>query len=578
LQQPPAPENNRLLVVDHDAGNRDMLSQRLASRGFAVEAAGNSQEALAKINAAHYDLVLLDHMMPGMTGLDLLRLLRGAYSQNDLPVIMVTSAADQSQVVVQALDEGANDCIVKPIDMPIVAARIQAQLSRAKAGRYSKQSDPLTGLASRSLFLRHLASVLERPRGEGQIAVLLLDLDGFKVLNERLGHHAGDQLLATVGERLRTVAQVSRVRPGMMGRLGGDEFALAIEGVQTQARVESIVTALQAELRRPMSLGQISLSIDGSIGVALGAGPVASAMAGAEELLCEAELAMYRAKEQGKSRWEIYSPNLREAADARMTMAVELRHAIQRNQLFACYQPKIRLDNRAIVGFEALLRWQHPVRGVIPPKDFIPVAEETGLILPIGEWVLGEACRQLELWQKKFPSNPPLSMNVNVSVKQLADPLLTNHVRAILRETAILPETLKLELTESSLITEMESAREVLSSLREMGVGLALDDFGTGYSSLNYLSDLNFDALKIDRSFITRLASDMESHAIVETILNLARRLNMNVVAEGIEDEDQLLKLLRLGCETGQGFLFSRPLTADMAERLLAACPAPAPA
>jgi len=247
-----------------------------------------------------------------------------------------------------------------------------------------------------------------------------------------------------------------------------------------------------------------------------------------------------------------------------------LRFAIERNQLVVFYQPKMNLATRSIVGFEALLRWRHPLYGLVPPADFIPIAEETGVIVPVGAWVLRQACMQLKSWHAKFPCDPPLSMNVNLSVKQLGDPELVESVAGILAETGIPPESLNLELTESSLVSELESARDVLSSLQSLHVGLDLDDFGTGYSSFSYLRTLNFDALKIDRSFINRLESDSESRAIVETILNLARTLHMEVVAEGIETEEQLAKLVDLGCATGQGFLFSKPIAAELAEQLLA--------
>jgi EAL domain-containing protein (putative c-di-GMP-specific phosphodiesterase class I) len=245
---------------------------------------------------------------------------------------------------------------------------------------------------------------------------------------------------------------------------------------------------------------------------------------------------------------------------------------VARNELLAVYQPKISLRTRTIAGFEALLRWRHPERGLLLPADFISVAEETGLIIPTGEWILERACYQLKSWQKMFPTNPPLTMSVNLSVKQLGDPLLVGTIQRILSDVGIPPETLKLELTESSLIAEIESARNVLAEIQALHVGLKLDDFGTGYSSLSYLSTMHFDALKIDKSFVDRVATDPESQAIIKTIMNLAGALNMSVVAEGIETEPQLSHLISLGCESGQGYLFSRPVEAEAAEQLLREC------
>jgi EAL domain-containing protein (putative c-di-GMP-specific phosphodiesterase class I) len=307
-----------------------------------------------------------------------------------------------------------------------------------------------------------------------------------------------------------------------------------------------------------------------SMGIAV----LARGQATAPELLRDAGLAMSCAKEAahepGKSRCEMFTPAMRRRAQVRMALAIDLRHAIERQQLVAFYQPKVHLATRAVVGFEALMRWQHPEYGLVLPAAFIPLAEETGLIVPLGAWILREACTQLKAWQSKFPSDPPLSMNVNLSVKQLSDPGLVASIETILAETGVAPESLKLELTESSLVSQIESARDTLARLQSMRIGLDLDDFGTGYSSLSYLRTLNFDSLKIDRSFVNRLDSDPESGAIVETILNLARTLHMTVVAEGIESEEQRAKLIDLGCDTGQGFLFSKPVAAEAAEELLA--------
>jgi diguanylate cyclase (GGDEF)-like protein len=560
------PDSRKLLVVDDDANNRDMLSRRLTRRGFAVEVAENGQEALEKIEAAQYDLVLLDQMMPGMSGLDLLRLLRATYSQTDLPVIMVT-AVDQSQCVVDALANGANDYVMKPVDMPVVTARIQAQLLRSRADRENKRVDALTGLGNRVQLVERITACVARQSKDapGFIGVLLLDLDGFKVMNDSFGHHAGDQLLMEIGARLKSLA-------GPMGdsnsvaRIGGDEFAMVLEDVGSMEQLEERAEAILASLRYPVEIQGRSLSSSASLGIAIsldGSCP-------AEELLRDADLAMYRAKELGKNRFEIFDRALRDRAQARMAIAMDLRHAIDRNQLVGFYQPKINLATRQIIGYEALLSWQHPERGLVPPNDFISIAEETGLINAIGEWILNEACRQLLVWQTKYPCSPPLAMNVNLSVKQLSDPDLLNQVKRILDETGIPPESLKLELTESSLMSEIESAREVLTSLQALHVGLKLDDFGTGYSSLSYLRTLHFDSLKIDQSFVRRLATDRETHAIVETIVNLAHALQMNVVAEGIETEDQLAELIDIGCESGQGFLFSRPVSSEAIDELLA--------
>ena len=564
------PDPNKLLLVDDDVNNLSMLSRRLTRQGYTVEVAENGAAALEKIGRCQYDLVLLDQMMPGMTGLDLLRLLRGTYSQNELPVIMVTGE-DESQMVVDALDQGANDYIVKPVDMPVIMARIQSQLSRSRADRQLRMSDPLTGLSNRLQLMDRLAHAVAAQNGAGQslLGVLLLDLDGFKAVNDSLGHSTGDRLLIEVAARLENVmTEFGLSRRATVARIGGDEFVVLIERLDSRDQLKALSEAILSSVGRPVPAQELPVSVSASVGMAVGAGAPATP----ETLLRDAELAMYRAKELGRNCCQMFEPALRERVQIRLTTAIDLRHAAERGELMAVYQPKVKLATRAVTGFESLLRWRHPSRGLLGPADFIPVAEESGLIVPIGEWILGEACRQLKIWQARFPACPPLSMNVNLSAKQLADPNLVQRVRDILSETGIAPETLKLELTESALITEIESAGKVLVELQALGVGLKLDDFGTGYSSLAYLRTLHFDSLKIDRAFIKRLGSDSEGSAIVKTIINLAHDLHMTVVAEGIETEPQLAELIGLGCDGGQGFYFSAPLDTEAAGKLLEAC------
>jgi diguanylate cyclase (GGDEF)-like protein len=558
------PDPRKLLVVDDNLENRDLLSRRLVHLGYEVEIAENGAQALAKIHQAHYDLVLLDHMMPGMSGLDLLRLLRATYSPSQLPVIMV-SGVDDSDSIVDALDQGANDYMIKPVDMPVMDARINTQILRSQTDREDRLLDQLTGLGNRTLFLRRLEETLATPHPGLYVGVLLFDLDGFQSLNDNLGHRTGDQVLIETVARFRQAIKESAFDPACsLARVGDDEFAVLIEAALAE-QAEALAKTLLSCLSQPFSLDNSLVTISACAGIALCTSPQTIAT----ELLRDARVAMFQARREGHNQYETFDPQLRQHAHIRMAMTVDLYQALDRNQMAIYYQPKVDLRTGLVLGFEALLRWRHPVYGLIMPSAFIPIAEDTGLIVSLGNWVLREACLQLKAWQTKFPCAAPLSMNVNVSVKQLAGLQLIEAVESVLDETGIPPHTLKLEITESSLMPEIESARAVLSRLRSLHVGLKLDDFGTGYSSLSCLRTLHFDSLKIDRSFVQRLPSDLESKAIVEAILNLAHRLHMTVVAEGIENEEQRAQLVDLGCNAGQGFLFSKPVPAESAEELL---------
>jgi len=559
------PDPCKLLIVDDNPQNRDLLLRRLTGSGYHVEVAEGGAEALAKINQAHYDLVLLDQVMPGMSGLDLLRLLRATHSPSELPVIMV-SALNDSGAIVDAFDLGANDYVVKPIDLRVMDARIQTQLLRSQADRENRLLDPLTGLGNRIMFLSHLGDALARHRPGKSLAVLLLDLDGFQMLNDNLGHQTGDQALVEAAARFRQAITESAIHPApLLARVGADEFAFLLEPAPVE-QAEALARTLLTCLSRPLLLDGSQMSVSACAGIAFGSNPDTRPA----ELLRDARVAMFEARREGHNRWETFNPQLRRRAHVRMAMAIDLHQALERNQMKVFYQPIVDLRTRCAVGFEALLRWLHPQYGLIQPVDFIPIAEDTGLIIPLGNWVLHQASTQLKIWQTRFPRPAPLSMNVNVSVKQLAGRQLAEAVERVLAETGIQPETLNLEITESTLIPEFDSVQNILSALRALHVGLKLDDFGTGYSSLSCLRTLQFDSLKIDRSFIQRLNVDTESCAIVETILSLAGSLHMTVVAEGVQEEEQCTTLLKLGCETGQGFLFSKPVAAVAAERALA--------
>ncbi|MCL4836627.1 MAG: EAL domain-containing protein [Thermoanaerobaculia bacterium] len=424
--------------------------------------------------------------------------------------------------------------------------------------------DGLTGLANRTLFLDRLSVALAaRRRGEpAPFAVLFLDLDRFKHVNDSLGHGKGDRLLVEIARRLTGL-----MRPGdTVARLGGDEFAVLAIGVRDSAAAAHIAERIQRQLAIPFRLDHEEVFAGASIGIALpGEGD-----GDAEHLLRDADLAMYRAKAAGRGRYEVFDLELHTAAVQLLKLETELRRAVAAGDFVMHYQPIVTLADGRIVGFEALTRWQHAERGLVAPVHFIALAEETGLVVPLGWFVLERACRQLRAWQSRFPASPPLFMSVNVSGKLFAEDGAVERVLRILEAADLAPESLRLEVTESVVLDHSAAVTEKLHTLRALGVQLSIDDFGTGYSSLSYLQRFRYDSLKIDRSFVRDIEIN-DSRVIIETILSLARHLGISVVAEGVETEAQLERLRTLGCPLGQGFWFSRPVAVPEVERLLAA-------
>jgi diguanylate cyclase (GGDEF)-like protein/PAS domain S-box-containing protein len=426
--------------------------------------------------------------------------------------------------------------------------------------------DSITGLANRALFRDRVEHALERlTRSDMPMSVLFMDLDDFKTINDSLGHAAGDRLLGEVGERLRTCLRT----PDTAARLGGDEFAILLEdggeGVGAADVAVRILTALEA----PFQLDGKEVFVRASIGIATSGANRTIGPEGAEELLRNADVAMYIAKEAGKNRYQIFEAKMHDTALRRLELKADLQRAVDNEEFVLHFQPVIHLASGEIEGFEALVRWNHPSRGLVMPMDFIPLAEETGLIVPIGSWVLWEACRMGRALQPVGPDAPPIHIAVNLSARQLQRPEIVRETARVLLEAELAPENLVLEITESVMMQDMALSNERLTQLRKLGVKLAVDDFGTGYSSLNYIRRFPVDILKVDKSFVDGVADGGEESALTAAIIELASILNLRPVAEGIERADQLEKLLELKCELGQGYYFSEPLTFDGAVELL---------
>ncbi|MBI4844137.1 MAG: EAL domain-containing protein [Nitrospirae bacterium] len=428
---------------------------------------------------------------------------------------------------------------------------------------YDAFHDALTNLPNRALFMDRLTHAINRSLRDSRkfrFAVLFIDIDRFKVVNDSLGHLLGDKLLIQVSYKLQ-----ESLRPGdTVARLGGDEFAILLEDIKDASDVTHLIERISAAISAPFSLDGNEVFITISTGISFSDVNYAKP----EELLRNADIAMYHAKTNGRDRHEIFTPLMYESVVASMQLQTDMRRALENKEFRLYYQPIISIETKKLAGFEALIRWEHPVRGILSPNEFIPLAEETGMILPIGEWVIDEACRQLCDWHKQCPCETPLTVSINISSKQVTQGLV-DQMKRILSDTGINPNSVILEITESVLMDNPSSVTSLLTQLKEMDIQLHIDDFGTGYSSLSYLHDLPIDALKIDRSFVSKLSISGEKHEIVGTITELARNLKMAVTAEGIETHEQFDKIRTLNCRHIQGFLFSKPLDSKAIELIL---------
>jgi predicted signal transduction protein with EAL and GGDEF domain len=574
----------KILIADDSAISRCLVQKTLERGGYEVLAVENGRSAAECLSSTDGPrLALLDWVMPELDGLSVCRQIRSLSNHPYIYMILLTSNESKEDMV-RGFEAGADDYLTKPCDPEELKARLRAgqRILRLQDKLIQDaRQDPLTRLPNRAFFLDQLAGCVKRAkRLPGYIfAVLFVDIDGFKIVNDSLGHFAGDQLIVQIAERLVSSVrredvvscsadangEVRQSGEDTLARIGGDEFTILLVDIRDASDGIRVAERIQQKLASPFLISGQEVSITASIGIALSA----TGYSTAEDILRDADTAMYRAKSLGKSRYEICDPAMHARAVSRLKLETDLRRAMDGEEFRVHYQPIVSLRDFRIIGFEALLRWQRPGFGLAMPGEFVPVAEETGLIIISGLWVLREACRQMRAWNLQFPSDRAFTVSVNISGKQFAQPDLVREVDRILRETCLDPHCLKLELTESVTMREVERAARIFGELKSLGVGLSMDDFGTGYSSLSYLRRFPVDTLKIDRSFVSEMEDTSESRAIVQMIMSLGRSLGMEMVAEGVETAEQVSLLRSLGCEYAQGYFFSKPTDQEaMAEVL----------
>ena len=559
---PEAAERARVLIVDDDAGTRFVIRSILANDGYRIEEAEGAAQAVAVCERRMPDLVLMDAHMPETDGFTACTRIRGLSAGEHIPMLVIT-ALDDEHTIDRAFGAGATDYIPKPLNFAVLRKRVARLLAASRAEERVRRlafHDPLTGLPNRMLFRERLIALLARgPIDTCCHAVLFLDLDRFKVVNDTLGHETGDLLLKAVAERITGCVRAC----DLVARLGGDEFTIILERIATPEVAAAVARKIVEVLSHPfVFLGQEAY-VGASVGIALY--PNDGRDIGT--LLKHADMAMYRAKHVG-NRSVFYKRTIGEGLSRRLALEGDLRHAQSRDELRIYYQPQIDARTAEVVGMEALVRWAHPRLGLLKPARFIPLAEETGLIVPIAEWVLRTACAQNRAWQDRGLG--PFPIAVNVSVRQLVQNELERQVEGILGETGLSPQYLELELTEGAVMRQPEDMQKRLLRIKEAGCRISIDHFGTGYSSLSYLKHFPFDRLKIDQSFVRHLTSNSDDAGITRTIIAMGHVLRLRVVAEGVETEAQLRYLQRLGCDEVQGFYISQPVPAERVTAMLA--------
>ncbi|MEM7717048.1 MAG: EAL domain-containing protein [Cyanobacteria bacterium P01_A01_bin.68] len=604
----PKPSKKDILIIDDTADNLRILSSILAREGYTVRKALNWQMAFTACQTQLPDLILLDIMMPGIDGYEICQYLKANQTTADIPIIFI-SALDDVFDKVKAFKMGGLDYITKPFEFAEVIVRVQNQLDLRSAQleilklnnrleervkqrtlelentlqrlqieinyRQELQSkllesalrDDLTALPNRVFFINRLEQALNRAKLESSyhFAVLFLDCDRFKIINDSLGHLIGDELLIAIAQRLQT----SLSPFDTLARLGGDEFGIILENVSNIETVTCVSERILNSLGQHFQISRYQVFVNVSIGINWGNFNYEKP----EYLLRDADTAMYRAKALGRGRFHVFNPEMHREAIQILELENDLRRAVKNQELIVYYQPIVCLNTGLIIGFEALVRWQHPTKGLILPTEFISVAEETGLIYAVDTWVLRSACNQLRVWQNHSSTPKPLHISVNLSAKLFLQPNFLAQIDQIIYETKINPAFLEFEITESVIMENSLDMKKTLEELRERNIKLIMDDFGTGYSSLSYLHSFPLNTLKIDKSFLNLMHKNNESMSLVPAMIGIAHSMGMQAIAEGVETFEQLSQIRNLNCDFAQGNLFSQAMEPKSILDLMLASP-----
>ncbi|MEO8225478.1 MAG: EAL domain-containing protein [Gammaproteobacteria bacterium] len=556
----------KLLLVEDNAADVEFLAASLRrQRAGDVEIVSVPTLALAaeQLGLDKFDVVLLDLNLPDGSGMQCLDAIQAV--DNEVPIV-VLSGHDNEDFAVGILNKGAQDYLVKWEGQGRTILRsIRYAIERKKTDlrlNYLAQYDPLTGIPNRQFFNDQLNRATARARREGRkVTLLFLDLDEFKVVNDTLGHDAGDRLLKEVADRIRRSVRTGDV----VARLGGDEFAVLLEGLSSPRDVEALATALLEVIAQPCHIADRQLRITTSIGITM----YPNDHSDTQMLLKNADIAMYQAKEKGRNNFTFFHERMHADLVAYHELERDIRDGLQLGQFHLAYQPKVNVQDRSLQGLEALLRWTSPRRGAVSPNTFIPVAEESGHILPLGYWVLEQVCQTLRSWQDK--GLEPVPVSVNVSARQFQQADFHKRVADLIRTHDVSPSLIEIELTEGLVMENTEAAQRELAKLKEIGLRISIDDFGTGYSCLSYLRRFPLDVLKIDRSFVQEIGHSQDGESIIDAIISLARSLRLETVAEGVETIEQQAYLAERGCYVMQGYLFGKPMDVRLIEPLLSA-------